>query len=159
MNVLETGAPSQEALWLRGGFPLSLQAPSEARSLQWRENFIRTYLERDIPQLGPRIAAETLRRFWTMLAHHQGGMLNVAQLARNLGVDAKTANSYIGLMCDLLLVRLPSTLACQHRQTLGQSPQSLCSRHGFVARLAGYRHTRSIAFAHGGGRQLGRALH
>ena len=63
LNVLETGAPSQEALWLRGGFPLSLQAPSEARSLQWRENFIRTYLERDIPQLGPRIAAETLRRF------------------------------------------------------------------------------------------------
>ena len=105
LNVLETGVPSQEALWLRGGFPLSLQAPSEARSLQWRENFIRTYLERDIPQLGPRIAAETLRRFWTMLAHHQGGMLNVAQLARNLGVDAKTANSYIGLMCDLLLVR------------------------------------------------------
>lgn len=105
LNVLETGAPSQDALWLRGGFPLSLQAPSEARSLQWRENFIRTYLERDIPQLGPRIAAETLRRFWTMLAHHQGGMLNVAQLARNLGVDAKTANSYIGLMCDLLLVR------------------------------------------------------
>ena len=105
LNVLETGASAQDALWLRGGFPPSLQAPTPARSLQWRENFIRTYLERDIPQLGPRIAAETLRRFWTMLAHHQGGLLNVAQLARNLGVDVKTANSYIGLMCDLLLVR------------------------------------------------------
>jgi hypothetical protein len=73
--------------------------------LAWRQNFIRTYLERDIPQFGPRIAAETLRRFWTMLAHHQGGLLNVAQLARNLGVDVKTAASYVDLLCDLLLVR------------------------------------------------------
>src|SRR5690606_22002248 len=85
--------------------PDSLTASSQPRSLQWRLNFIRTYLERDIPQLGPRIAAETLRRFWTMLAHQQGGLLNVAQLARNLGVDAKTAHGYIDLLCDLLLVR------------------------------------------------------
>ena len=105
LNVLETGAEAQDALWLRGGFPSSVQASSDDRSLQWRENFIRTYLERDIPQFGPRIAAETLRRFWTMLAHHQGGLLNVAQLARNLGVDVKTAQSYIGLLCDLLLLR------------------------------------------------------
>jgi predicted AAA+ superfamily ATPase len=105
LNVFETGAAAQDALWLRGGFPSSVQASSDARSLQWRDNFIRTYLERDIPQFGPRIAAETLRRFWTMLAHHQGGLLNVAQLARNLGVDVKTAQSYIGLLCDLLLLR------------------------------------------------------
>lgn len=105
LNVLEAAAAAPDVLWLRGGFPPSLQAPSDVRSLQWRENFIRTYLERDIPQLGPRIAAETLRRFWTMLAHHQGGLLNVAQLARNLGVDAKTAGHYIDLLCDLLLVR------------------------------------------------------
>lgn len=105
LGILETGPDAMDALWLRGGFPQSLTAPSDARSLRWRENFIRTYLERDIPQFGPRIAAETLRRFWTMLAHHQGGMLNVAQLARNLGVDAKTAQSYIDLLCDLLLVR------------------------------------------------------
>lgn len=105
LNLLETGAESMATLWLRGGFPPSFKAPSDARSLRWRENFIRTYLERDIPQFGPRIAAETLRRFWTMLAHHQGGMLNVAHLARNLGVDAKTAQSYIDLLCDLLLVR------------------------------------------------------
>ncbi len=105
LNVLETGEDAAAPVWLRGGFPPSLRAPSDARSLQWRENFIRTYLERDIPQFGPRIAAETLRRFWTMLAHHQGGLLNVAQLARNLGVDAKTAHNYIGLLSDLLLVR------------------------------------------------------
>ena len=105
LNILETGADPMDALWVRGGFPESFTAPSDARSLRWRQNFIRTYLERDIPQFGPRIAAETLRRFWTMLAHHQSGLLNVAQLARNLGVDAKTAQSYIDLLCDLLLVR------------------------------------------------------
>lgn len=105
LNVLETGDALTDALWLRGGFPESLTAPSDARSLRWRQNFIRTYLERDIPQFGPRIAADTLRRFWTMLAHHQGGLLNVAQLARNMGVDAKTAQSYIDLLCALLLVR------------------------------------------------------
>jgi hypothetical protein len=105
LNLLETGAYSTDALWLRGGFPASFLAPNPLRSARWRENFIRTYLERDIPQFGPRIAAETLRRFWTMLAHHQSGLLNVAQLSRNLGVDVKTAGSYLDLLCDLLLVR------------------------------------------------------
>jgi len=111
-SVLETGegrAPSDDRLWLRGGFPESFLAASVAQSLRWREAFVRTYLERDIPQFGPRIAAETLRRFWTMLAHQQAAPLNVAQLARNLGVDAKTAAGYIDLLADLLLVRrLPS---------------------------------------------------
>jgi predicted AAA+ superfamily ATPase len=105
LNVLETVPAQADTLWLRGGFPDSFSAASDARSLRWRQNFIRTYLERDIPQFGPRIAAQTLRRFWTMLAHHQSGLINVAQLARNLGIDAKTAQSYIDLLCDLLLVR------------------------------------------------------
>lgn len=109
LTLLETNAgqiaSTADALWLRGGFPDSFTAPSDARSLRWRQNFIQTYLERDIPQFGPRIAAATLRRFWTMLAHHQGGLLNVAQLARNMGVDVKTAQSYIDLLCALLLVR------------------------------------------------------
>jgi uncharacterized protein len=94
-----------DELWVRGGFPESLLAPTHARSLRWRQDFIRTHLERDIPQFGPRIAAETLRRFWTMLAHNQGGLLNVAVLARSLGVDVKTAGSYLDLLVDLLLVR------------------------------------------------------
>ena len=104
-NVLETQALPADDIWVRGGFPESLLAADAARSLRWRQNFIRTYLERDIPQFGPRIAAETLRRFWGMLAHHQGGLLNTAQFARNLGVDAKTAASYLDLLVDLLLVR------------------------------------------------------
>ncbi len=105
LNMLETPAVPDDSLWLRGGFPDSLQAASTTRSLRWRNDFIRTYLERDIPQFSPRIPAQTLRRFWTMLAHNQAGLLNVAQLARNLAVDAKTANGYIDLLCDLLLVR------------------------------------------------------
>lgn len=104
-TVLETPAIPSDELWVRGGFPDSLLADSSSESLRWRQNFIRTYLERDIPQFGPRIAAETLRRFWIMLAHNQSGLLNSSQFARNLGIDVKTVNSYIDLLVDLLLVR------------------------------------------------------
>lgn len=104
-SILETGAASLDRLWLRGGFPDSYLAGSDGESHRWRVDFVRSYLERDIPQFGPRIPAETLRRFWTMLAHHQGGLLNVAQLARNVGVDGRTAAGYVDLLVDLLLVR------------------------------------------------------
>jgi hypothetical protein len=104
-TLMETGSIPLDDLWVCGGFPDSLLAASSSESLQWRRNFIRTYLERDIPQFGPRIAAETLRRFWIMLAHNQGGLLNTAQFARNLGVDVKTVSSYLDLLVDLLLVR------------------------------------------------------
>jgi uncharacterized protein len=106
INVAELPpAISQDTLWQRGGFPDSLLARSNALSLRWRLDFIRTYLERDVPQFGPRISPQVLRRYWGMLAHNQGGLLNTAQLARNLGVDNKTATSYLDLMDGLLLVR------------------------------------------------------
>ncbi len=105
LNVTEVGAERLDELWVRGGFPDSFLAPSDQDSLRWRRDFIRTYLERDIPELGPRIPAETLRRLWTMLAHLQGGVLNAAQLARNLGVTGATIGRYIDLLVDLLLVR------------------------------------------------------
>jgi len=92
-------------LWVRGGFPESLLLESEQNSLDWRHDFIKTYLERDIPQLGPRIPAETLERFWTMLAHNQGTVLNAAHLGRNLDVSGVTIGRYLDLMTDLLLVR------------------------------------------------------
>ena len=92
-------------LWIRGGFPESLLSASDQNSLDWRHDFIRTYLERDIPQLGPRIPAETLERFWTMLAHNQGSVLNASHLARNLDVSSTTISRYLDLMTDLLLVR------------------------------------------------------
>lgn len=106
----ETGSVAADRLWLRGGFPDSLGADDDAASLRWRRNFIRTYLERDIPQFGPRIAAAMLQRRWTMLAHHQGGLLNMAQFARNLGVDVKTVQGYIDLLEDLPLQRPDGTL-------------------------------------------------
>ncbi len=144
LNVLEIGKYAPDELWVRGGFPPSLQAPSDARSLQWRENFIRTYLERDIPQFGPRIAAETLRRFWTMLAHHQGGLLNVAQLARNLGVDAKTAASYIDLLCDLLLVRRLQPWHTNTGKRLVKAPKVYVRDSGVLHALLGIGHREQL---------------
>jgi predicted AAA+ superfamily ATPase len=105
LDLTEVGAQRADDLWVRGGFPDSLQAASPARSMRWRQDFILTYLERDVPQFGPRIAARSLRLLWTMLAHQQGGMLNVAQLSRSLGVDVKTVQAYLNLLSDLLLLR------------------------------------------------------
>lgn len=126
-----------DRLWLRGGFPESFLAVDDAQSLRWREDFIRTYLERDIPQFGPRIASETLRRFWTMLAHHQGGLLNVAQLARNLGVDGKTAAAYIDLLSDLLLVRRLPAWHTNLGKRLVRSPKVYVRDSGLLHALLG----------------------
>ena len=122
-SVLETKNRPMDELWLRGGFPESLLARDAARSLRWRQDFIRSYLERDIPQFGRRIAAETLRRLWAMLAHHQGGLLNTAQFARNLGVDAKTAAGYLDLLVDLLIVRRLPPWNANLRKRLVKSPK------------------------------------
>jgi predicted AAA+ superfamily ATPase len=108
VDVLEYADDSIEmmnTLWIRGGFPESLLGSTDQESLDWRLDFIRTYLERDIPQFGPRIPAETLERFWTMMAHNQGSVLNAAHLARNLEVSGVTIGRYLDLMVDLLLVR------------------------------------------------------
>lgn len=133
----EAGERRLGALWLRGGFPDSLLAESDAASFRWRTDFIRTYLERDIPQLGPRIPAETLRRFWTMLAHQQGGLLNAASLARSLAVDGKTVASYLDLLVDLLLVRRLSPWHGNVRKRLVKSPKVYVRDSGLVHALLG----------------------
>lgn len=136
-DVLEIEAIQMDQLWLRGGFPPSFLASSDASSFKWRQDFIRTYLERDIPQLGPRVPAETLRRFWTMLAHTQSGVLNAATLARGLGVDGKTVARYLDLLVDLLLVR---RLQAWHRNVgkrLVRSPKVLVRDAGLVHALLG----------------------
>ena len=137
-DVLEI-APSddRDRLWLRGGFPESYLAASDGRSLRWREDFIRSYLEQDIPQFGPRIPAERLRRFWTMLAHQQGGILNVAQLARNVGVDAKTAANDIDLLVDLLLVRRLPAWHANVSKRLVRSPKVYVRDSGLLHQLLG----------------------
>jgi hypothetical protein len=134
-NVLETANLPMDDLWLRGGFPDSLLAKDAARSLRWRQDFIRTYLERDIPQFGRRIAAETLRRLWAMLAHHQAGLLNTAQFARNLGVDAKTAASYLDLLVDLLIVRRLPPWHANLGKRLVKSPKVYVRDSGLVHAL------------------------
>ncbi|MBK8524086.1 MAG: ATP-binding protein [Betaproteobacteria bacterium] len=136
-DALETRHLPIDDLWLRGGFPESLLAKDTATSLRWRQNFIRSYLERDIPQFGPRIAAETLRRFWIMLAHHQGGLLNTAQFARNLGIDVKTVGNYLDLLVDLLLVRRLPPWHGNVGKRLVKSPKVYVRDSGLVHALLG----------------------
>ena len=137
LDVTEVGGDRLDELWVRGGFPESFLAASNAASMRWRRDFIRTYLERDIPALGPRIPAETLRRLWTMLAHQQGGLLNAAQIARGLGVSGTTVGHYLDLMVDLLLVRrLPPRLANVGKRMV-RSPKVYVRDSGLAHALLG----------------------
>lgn len=137
LALTETGPAQMQALWLRGGFPDSLQARSDRASLTWREDFIRTYLERDIPALGPRIPATTLRRFWTMLAHVQGGLLNAAALAEGLGVSGQTVGRYLDLLVDLMLVRRLQPWHANIGKRLVKSPKVYVRDSGLVHALLG----------------------
>lgn len=139
IDALEVAADEVDALWLRGGFPESFTAADDPTSDRWRRDFIRTYLERDIPLLGPRVPAETLRRFWTMLAHQQGGLLNAAALARSLGVDGKTVASYVDLLVDLLLVRRLEPWHANTGKRLVRSPKVYVRDSGLVHTLLGVR--------------------
>jgi predicted AAA+ superfamily ATPase len=137
VDALEVDAGDLDKLWVRGGFPDSLVADDDRASQRWRIDFIRTYLERDIPMLGPRIAAETLRRFWTMLAHHQSSLFNAAEFARSLGVDGKTVVSYLDLMVDLLLVRRLEPWHTNAGKRLVKSPRVYVRDSGIVHTLLG----------------------
>ena len=137
LHLLEIDATHTDILWLRGGFPDSYLSRTDAASLRWRLNFIRTYLERDIPQFGPRIPAETLRRFWTMLAHAQGDPFNASKLAGNLGVDGKTTARYLDLLVDLLLVRRLPPWHKNVGKRLIKSPKVYVRDTGLVHALLG----------------------
>ena len=136
-DATEVDGARMDRLWIRGGFPASFLAANDRISLDWREDFIRTYLERDVPQFGSRIPAETLRRFWTMLAHHQAGMHNAATLAQGLGVDGKTVARYLDLLVDLLLVRRLSPWHRNVGKRLVKSPKVFVRDSGLVHALLG----------------------
>lgn len=136
-----------DALWLRGGFPESFLADDDEGSFEWRTAFIQTYLERDVPALGPRVPAETLRRFWQMLAHNQGQMLNGAQLAAGLGVSGHTVARYLDILVDLLLVRRLQPWASNVRKRLVRSPKVYVRDSGLVHALLGIR-TQEELFGH-----------
>lgn len=144
IDGLEIEKDQQSRLWARGGFPDSFLAVSDGASQRWRQDFIRTYLERDIPILGPRIAAETLRRFWTMLAHHQSGLLNAADFGRSLGVDSKTVANYLDLLVDLLLVRRLEPWHSNSGKRLVKTPRVYVRDSGIVHALLGLRNIEDI---------------
>ena len=143
----EVAAGEQDRLWLRGGFPDSLRAASDSASLRWRSDFIRNCLERDIPQLGRRLPAETLRRFWTMLAHRQASLLNQAEVARALGVDGKTVTAWLDLMVGLLLVRRLPPWDRKTAKRLVRSPRVYVRDAGLVHALLGIE-TRDALLGH-----------
>jgi uncharacterized protein len=130
---------ASQALWVRGGFPDSFLAETESQSYEWRAAFIQTYLERDVPSLGPRIPAETLHRFWQMLGHSQGQMLNAAQLAAGLGISGQTVARYLDIMVDLLLVRRLQPWASNAGKRLVRSPKVYVRDSGLLHTLLGIR--------------------
>ncbi len=133
-----------QSLWVRGGFPLSWLASDDAASRRWRDAFIATYLERDIPVLGPRLPATTLRRLWTMLAHTQGGMLNQSQLAGSLAISGQTVARYIDILVDLMLVRRLPAWHGNVGKRLVRAPKVYVRDSGMVHALLGLTDLESV---------------
>ncbi len=143
-EVVATEGQSMDRLWTRGGFPDSFLAANDDASFTWRTSFIQTYLERDVPALGPRIPAETLRRYWQMLAHNQGQMLNAAQFASGLGVSGHTVARYLDIMVDLLLVRRLQPWAVNAKKRLVRTPKVYVRDAGLLHALLGIRNQEEL---------------
>ena len=137
LDILEvpSGAETARRLWTRGGLPESFLAEDEGRSLAWRRDYLRNVLGRDIAGFGPRVPAETLRRFWTMLAHLQGSLWRAARPAAGLGLDVRTVNRYLDLMADLLLARRLPPFAAKVGKRLVKSPKVYIRDSGLVHAL------------------------
>lgn len=146
-DALEVGEDEQmlTRLWVRGGFPDSYLAANERDSMAFRQSFIRTYLERDVPQFGPRIPAETLERLWTMLSHNQGTLLNASRLASSLSVSPPTVSRYIDLLVDLLLVRRLPPYRANIGKRLVKSPKIYVRDSGLVHALLGIEQYQDLA--------------
>ena len=104
-DATEVGFSSFDSLWIRGGFPRSFLAKSDEKSFQWRLQFIRTFLTRDIPQLGISVPSEQMRRFWIMLAHYHGQIWNASEIAGLLGVNYKTTQRYLDILSEAFMIR------------------------------------------------------
>lgn len=146
-DVTEVGSDSESLsrLWLRGGFPDSFLARNDSESLALRQDFIRTYLERDIPLFGPRIPAETMQRLWTMLAHSQGTLLNASRLAVSLATSAQSVTRYIDLLADLLLVRRLQPWHGNLNKRLVKSPKTYVRDSGLLHALLGIADYNALA--------------
>ena len=139
LNVLEVDNTQKhiQSLWLRGGFPDSYLADDDDVAMRWLEDLIRTYLERDIPQMGFQVPATRVRRLWTMLAHLQGETINHSKLGMNLEIDSKTINYYIDILTDILLVRRIEPWHANVKKRLVKSPRYYVRDSGVLHRLLG----------------------
>jgi predicted AAA+ superfamily ATPase len=139
LTLADVGLKEHEKHWFRGGFPLSFLAGNEVDSLAWRKNFIQTFLERDIPQLGIGTAAMTLFRFWTMLAHYHGQVWNAAEPARSLGVNESTVRRYLDLLTALFMVRQLPAWQTNLKKRQVKSPKIYFRDSGLLHQLLGIR--------------------
>lgn len=135
LGEIELSAANARALWLRGGYPDSYLAGSDAQSLQWREAFIKTYLERDIPALGIRIPSTMLDRFWRMIAHSQGQLWNASKIGGSLGVTAPTAGHYLDVLEDTFVVRQLRPYFTNLKKRLVKSPKVYLRDSGLLHAL------------------------
>jgi predicted AAA+ superfamily ATPase len=138
-DLWEVGVARSRALWFRGGFPRSYLAEGDETSYRWRDDFVRTFLERDIPQLGITLPAETLRRFWTMVAHYHGQVWNAAEFARSLGSAESTARNYLDLLSGAYLVRQLQPWFENLKKRQVKSPKVYVRDSGILHALLGLR--------------------
>jgi predicted AAA+ superfamily ATPase len=136
-HALELADSEFNRLWLRGGFPDSHLASTPSVSLRWRQDFMRTCAERDIPLLGGRVGAESVRRLWGMLAHQQGGLFNASVLARSLALDIRTVNRYIDLLVQMFLLRRLQPWHANLGKRLTKSPKLYVRDSGLLHALLG----------------------
>ena len=144
-DIAEAGPANWRALWTRGGFPRSFLAEDESASALWRRNFVRTFLERDLPQLGIRVPAETLRRFWTMIAHYHGQVWNAAEFARALGANEGTARRYLDVLAGAFMVRILPPWFENLKKRQVKSPKVYLRDSGLLHALLGLNDTDAVA--------------
>jgi uncharacterized protein len=137
LELAGDGPAGVERAWLRGGFPNSYLARDDAASAEWRGQFLSTYLERDLPQIGPRLPAELVRRTWTMLAHGQGDMINVARMATSLALSGTTVRRYVDVLTDHFLLRQLEPWSGNSTKRLVKSPKVYVRDSGLLHRLVG----------------------
>ena len=135
----EVGARRVNRLWLRGGFPRSFLATTDARSFEWRHDFVRTFVERDLPQLGVTVASATLQRFWAMLAHYHGQIWNASEFARSFGVSDMTVRRYLDLLAATFVIRVLAPWHENLSKRQVKSPKVYLSDTGLLHALLGIR--------------------
>ncbi len=139
LSLSEVGAERQETLWLRGGFPEAFGSQNDPAAFKWLEDFILTFLQRDLPQLGIRVPSEQMRRFWIMLAHYHGNTWNASEISRSLGLTNKTIRHYADILAGAFMVRLLPPWFENVGKRLVKSPKAYLRDTGILHSLLGIR--------------------